>query len=50
MRERANLCGGEFSAGALPDGGFEVSATLPLLGAAAAADGTGASAGTGGLP
>jgi len=50
MRERANLCGGEFSAGALPDGGFEVNATLPLLGAAAAADGTGASSGTGGLP
>jgi signal transduction histidine kinase len=32
MRERANLCGGDFSAGALPDGGFEVTATLPLLG------------------
>jgi len=47
MRERANLCGGDFSAGALPGGGFEVNATLPLLGAAAA-DGTGAGAGTGG--
>jgi signal transduction histidine kinase len=32
MRERANLCGGDFSAGVLPDGGFEVTATLPLLG------------------
>jgi signal transduction histidine kinase len=30
MRERAHLCGGDFSAGALPDGGFEVTATLPL--------------------
>jgi signal transduction histidine kinase len=39
MRERALLCGGAFSAGALPDGGFEVTATLPLLGAAAAAPG-----------
>jgi signal transduction histidine kinase len=48
MRERANLCGGDFSAGALPGGGFEVNATLPLLGAAAA-DGTGTGAGTGGL-
>jgi signal transduction histidine kinase len=35
MRERANLCGGEFSAGPLPDGGFQVTATLPLLSAAA---------------
>jgi len=43
MRERANLCGGDFSAGALPGGGFEVTATLPLLGASAAADGGGAS-------
>ena len=49
MRERANLCGGDFSAGALPGGGFEVNATLPLLGAATA-DGAGAGAGTGGLP
>jgi signal transduction histidine kinase len=46
MRERANLCGGDFSAGALPGGGFEVNATLPLLGAAAA---DGSRAGTGGL-
>ena len=30
MRERAHLCGGDFSAGALPAGGFEVTATLPL--------------------
>jgi signal transduction histidine kinase len=35
MRERANLCGGEFSAGPLPDGGFQVTATLPLLSASA---------------
>ena len=42
MRERANLCGGDFTAGALPGGGFEVNATLPLLGTAAAADGAGA--------
>jgi signal transduction histidine kinase len=47
MRERANLCGGDFIAGALPAGGFEVKATLPLLGAAAT---DGAGAGTGGLP
>jgi signal transduction histidine kinase len=47
MRERANLCGGDFTAGALPGGGFEVNATLPLLGAATA---DGAGAGTGGLP
>ena len=30
MRERVHLCGGTFSAGPLPDGGFEVTATLPL--------------------
>jgi signal transduction histidine kinase len=30
MRERANLCGGEFSAGRLPAGGFRVTAVLPL--------------------
>jgi signal transduction histidine kinase len=41
MRERAHLCGGAFSAGALPDGGFQVSATLPLPGGAAPADGGG---------
>jgi signal transduction histidine kinase len=39
MRERALLCGGDFSAGALPDGGFAVNATLPLLGVAAASPG-----------
>jgi len=51
MRERANLCGGGFTAGALPGGGFEVDATLPLLGVAAAdGAGAGAGAGTGGLP
>lgn len=33
MRERVALVGGEFSAGATPDGGFAVTATLPLLGA-----------------
>jgi signal transduction histidine kinase len=47
MRERANLCGGDFTAGALPGGGFAVNATLPLLGVAAT---DGAGAGTGGLP
>ncbi len=30
MRERVHLCGGTFSAGPLPDGGFQVTATLPL--------------------
>ncbi|MBV9857911.1 MAG: hypothetical protein JOY82_25850 [Streptosporangiaceae bacterium] len=30
MRERVNLCGGEFSAGPLPGGGFRVAARLPL--------------------
>jgi signal transduction histidine kinase len=49
MRERANLCGGDFTAGALSGGGFEVNATLPLLGAAATS-GAGAGGGTGGLP
>jgi signal transduction histidine kinase len=39
MRERALLCGGTFGAGALPDGGFEVTAMLPLLGGPAAAPG-----------
>jgi signal transduction histidine kinase len=34
MRERAHLCGGEFNAGPLADGGFQVAATLPLLGGA----------------
>ena len=31
MRERANLCGGEFSAGPVATGGFQVIATLPIL-------------------
>ena len=31
MRERAKLCGGELTAEPLPDGGFQVTATLPLL-------------------
>jgi hypothetical protein len=30
MRERVHLCGGTFSTGPLPDGGFQVTATLPL--------------------
>jgi signal transduction histidine kinase len=30
MRERVHLCGGTFSAGARPDGGFQVTAALPL--------------------
>ena len=30
MRERVHLCGGSFSAGPLPGGGFQVMATLPL--------------------
>jgi signal transduction histidine kinase len=32
MRERVNLCGGEFSAGPLESGGFQVAAILPLHG------------------
>jgi signal transduction histidine kinase len=38
MRERVNLCGGSFSAGPRPGGGFEVEAALPLPAAALAAD------------
>jgi signal transduction histidine kinase len=34
MRERVNLCGGEFSAGPLAAGGFQVVAGLPLHGGA----------------
>lgn len=30
MRERVNLCGGSLRAGPLPDGGFQVTAALPL--------------------
>jgi signal transduction histidine kinase len=40
MRERANLCGGEFSAGPLAAGGYEVRAVLPLLSGPAADDGS----------
>jgi signal transduction histidine kinase len=36
MRERVNLCGGEFNAGPLPDGGFQVTAMLSLRGGRAA--------------
>jgi signal transduction histidine kinase len=32
MRERVHLCGGQFSAGPLPDRGFRVAAVLPLAG------------------
>jgi signal transduction histidine kinase len=32
MRERVSLCGGEFTAGPLPSGGFRVSARLPVPG------------------
>jgi signal transduction histidine kinase len=39
MRERVNLCGGEFSAGRLSGGGFRVTALLPL-GDGTTADGT----------
>jgi signal transduction histidine kinase len=47
MRERANLCGGEFSARPLAPGGYEVRAVLPLLSGPA---GNGDSpAGTGGV-
>ncbi len=37
MRERVTLCGGTFSAGPLPGGGFQVTATLPLPAAGTAA-------------
>jgi signal transduction histidine kinase len=36
MRERATLLGGDFSAGPRPDGGFRVTARLPLPAPAAA--------------
>jgi signal transduction histidine kinase len=39
MRERVHLCGGEFSAGPLPQGGFEVTATLPTQASAPALEG-----------
>jgi len=35
MRERAELLGGSLSAGPAPDGGFAVSAVLPLSGSPA---------------
>jgi signal transduction histidine kinase len=35
MRERAELLGGSLTAGPAPDGGFVVSATLPLSGSPA---------------
>jgi signal transduction histidine kinase len=38
MRERVHLCGGTFGAGPLPDGGFQVTATLPLPAAGPAAE------------
>jgi signal transduction histidine kinase len=41
MRERANLCGGAFSARPLPAGGFQVTVTLPLLGGPPEAGGAG---------
>jgi signal transduction histidine kinase len=34
MRERVNLCGGEFTAGPIPEQGFRVAARFPLNGAA----------------
>jgi signal transduction histidine kinase len=37
MRERVHLCGGTFSAGPLPNGGFQVTAALPLPATAVAA-------------
>ena len=51
MRERVHLCGGTFSAGPLPDGGFQVTAALPLPAAglsAAGSQGTAGGASTGG--
>jgi signal transduction histidine kinase len=41
MRERANLCGGAFSARPLPAGGFQVTATLPLWNSPGELGGTG---------
>lgn len=48
MRERVHLCGGSFSAGPLPDGGFQVTATLPLPLTAAAPRGVTAAPDAGG--
>ena len=51
MRERAALCGGSLEAGPAPDGGFRVTATLPLHGAAAAPPaGSVTAAGPGAVP
>jgi signal transduction histidine kinase len=51
MRERAALCGGSLEAGPAPDGGFRVTATLPLHGAAAAPPaGSLTAAGSGAVP
>jgi hypothetical protein len=30
MRERVHLCGGTFAVGPVPEGGFQVTAVLPL--------------------
>jgi signal transduction histidine kinase len=46
MRERVHLCGGTFAAGPLPEGGFLVTAALPLPVVAAAASATSGAAET----
>jgi signal transduction histidine kinase len=45
MRERVHLCGGTFGAGPLPDGGFQVTAALPLPAAGRPAEGVGTEGG-----
>ena len=47
MRERVHLCGGTFEAGPLADGGFAVTAALPLPAAGAPAWGDGSATGGG---